>query len=132
MVGAVPDKEASELWAFSAAILPWISLCDADVGATLLANADISSATAPMSDGYVAVKTQLESVYECMGITCEQVGGLVDDSGAYLTGFEPCVDGGSTATTGGVFADIAGYSPGLLCYHVVEWFRAYVSVSLVL
>ena len=92
MDGAVPDKEASELWAFSAAILPMISLCDASVGATLRANADISSATAPMSDGYVAVKTQLESVYACMRITCEQVGGLVDDSGAYLTGFEPCVD----------------------------------------
>ncbi|CAN0393198.1 unnamed protein product, partial [Scytosiphon promiscuus] len=98
------EKEAAELWAFSAAILPAINACDADVATTLRNNADITLDTAPMSAGYAAVKAELESVYACMGITCAQVGGLIDeDAGddSYVTGFEPCED----------FAAIAGYIP---------------------
>ena len=122
--GAVPDKEASELWAFSAAILPWIEECDAAVATTVRANTDISSTMAPMSDGFASIKAQLESVYACMGITCAQVGGYVNqDAGAYF--FEPCTDDtGATSDsmvdsestedseTGALFVDIAGYTPG--------------------
>ena len=90
--GTVREKEASELWAFSAAILPWINLCDVDVAETVRANTDISSAAAPMSDGFASIKAQLESVYACMGITCAEVGGYINsDTGAYF--FEPCTDG---------------------------------------
>ena len=116
----VTDKESSELWAFSAAILPWIDNCDADVAATVRANADITVATSPMSDGYVAAKASLESVYECMGITCAQVGGILEEGTTnFVTGFEPCTDAGAGAGTtasdsaaDGTFAAMAGYSPG--------------------
>ncbi|CAM9517065.1 unnamed protein product, partial [Hapterophycus canaliculatus] len=88
-------KEASELWAFAAAILPRVNSCDPAVAAVLRANADITSADAPMTDGYATVKADLETVYECMGITCEYVGGLVDaddGDGGYVADFAPCVD----------------------------------------
>ena len=114
MVGTVPDKEASELWAFSAAILPWINNCDADVASRVRANTDITSDTAPMSDGYASVKADLESVYGCIGITCGLVGGYLDESGEYLEGFEPCSDsdlGISTAGDSGDSSD-SGLSGG--------------------
>ncbi|CAN0041796.1 unnamed protein product, partial [Hapterophycus canaliculatus] len=105
------EKEASELWAFAAAILPRVNSCDPAVAAVLRANADITSADAPMTDGYATVKADLETVYECMGITCEYVGGLVDVDavdGGYVADFAPCVDG---ATASGDFEAIAGYTP---------------------
>ncbi|CAN0089212.1 unnamed protein product, partial [Ectocarpus sp. 12 AP-2014] len=112
-IGTGGDKEAAELWAFSAAILPWISACNAAVGTAVRDNTELGGASAPMADGYAAIKAELESVYSCMGITCAQVGGLLDDTGAaYYTDFEPCVD--STTTTDsstGTYVDIAGYTP---------------------
>ncbi|CAM9797284.1 unnamed protein product, partial [Sphacelaria rigidula] len=91
------DKEASELWAFSAAVLPQIHNCDPDVATTVRANTDIASTDAPMSDGYVVVKEALESVYACMKIECAEVGGLLDDtSGSPVTGMEVCSDSTDT------------------------------------
>lgn len=67
------DKEAAELWAFAASVLPRIHECDADVAVTVRVNTDIDSAFAPMSEGYLVLKEKLESVYSCMGISCGQV-----------------------------------------------------------
>lgn len=64
-------KHAAELWAFAAAILPRINECSADVAHTLRANSDIEFA--PVSAGFVAVKEELEGVYACLGMTCDQV-----------------------------------------------------------
>ncbi|CBN78873.1 probable high CO2 inducible periplasmic protein [Ectocarpus siliculosus] len=90
------DKAAAELWAFSAAMLPRINECDEEVATLVRANTDIASADAPMSEGYVFLKEQLESVYSCMGISCSQVGGLViGESTTYYDGFEPCGDSDS-------------------------------------
>jgi len=36
------------------------------------------------------VKAAFESVYEDIGVTCEQVGGLLSDTGDYYEGMEPC------------------------------------------
>lgn len=67
------DLEAGELWSFAAAVLPRIHECDANVAATIRANTDIVSAAAPMSDGYLFLKEEVESVYSCLGISCSQV-----------------------------------------------------------
>eukprot|EP00904_Undaria_pinnatifida_P009158 jgi/Undpi1/5372/HiC_scaffold_2.g00653.m1 len=87
------DKEAAELWAFAASVLPRIDECDSDIAVTIRANTDISSSDAPVSEGFVLLKEKLESVYSCMGISCSQIGGLVvADSTEYYEGFEPCGD----------------------------------------
>lgn len=106
------EKEAAELWAFSAAVLPRIHDCDADVAVTIRANTEITSADAPVSEGYVVLKEKLESVYSCMGISCGQVGGLVisETSTEYFEGFEPCGDGDD----GGI-SEGAGVAIGVVC-----------------
>ena len=107
-VNTVTDKEAAELWAFSAAILPWVNSCDPAAASTLRANSDITVATSPMSDGYATVKEALESVYDCMGITCAQVGGLLEEGTTdYISGFEPCDDGSSLSDSDSAESDIA-------------------------
>ncbi|CAM9814742.1 unnamed protein product, partial [Sphacelaria rigidula] len=85
-------KHAAELWAFAAAILPRVNECSADVAETLRANSDIDSEFAPVSAGFVAVKEELERIYACLGMTCDQVGGLLADDSAtdYVPGLEPC------------------------------------------
>ena len=55
-------------WAFAAAVLPQVHQCDAGAAEMLRANLDIAAA-APMEDGFMAVKTAIESTYACMGIT---------------------------------------------------------------
>ena len=45
-------------------------------------NADVN-----VKDGFAAVKSAIESVYGCLGITCADVGGMLGDDGEYLAGF---------------------------------------------
>lgn len=92
------DKEAAELWAFSAALLPQIDNCDQDVATTILSNTDIASTDAPISEGYVTIKQKLESVYSCMNIACSEVGGLMSSAGTYYSGMEPCTDDSSSSS----------------------------------
>lgn len=54
-------------------MLPRIHECDPDLAVTIRANTDITSADAPVSEGYQVLKEKLESVYSCMGISCSQV-----------------------------------------------------------
>ena len=75
-----------------------------------------------MSEGFAVVKEALESVYTCMGITCAQVGGLLEEGTTdYISGFEPCTDGAAASDSAGAttadsasetFAAMAGYTPG--------------------
>merc|ERR1712012_866989 len=50
--------------------------------------------TMESKDSLTTVKTLLERNYACMGVTCSQVGALLDEaSGEYLAG-EPCAEDG--------------------------------------
>merc|ERR1711904_665270 len=52
----------------------------------------------PMTSGFAAIKRAIEASYDCIGITCEDVGGILLParerlSGkTYVTGAEPCGD----------------------------------------
>eukprot|EP00965_Chrysotila_dentata_P153624 5077444-Pleurochrysis_carterae.AAC.1 len=60
---------------------------------------------APLTS-WSAVKAAFERNYECMGITCAEVGGLWDLSGSrYFPGATPCSDKK-------LYEPIAGYVPG--------------------
>jgi hypothetical protein len=77
--------------AFSAAILPFIFQCNEDSASV------VYSAFQKESVDFEAIKAALESTYACLGITCEDVGGLIDpNNGGYLKGAAPC---GDTETT---------------------------------
>jgi len=45
-----------------------------------------------MKDGMAAVKAAIESVYKCLGMTCADVGGLIETGTDYYPGAEPCAD----------------------------------------
>ncbi len=95
-------KSWAEGWAFAAAVLPQVHKCDATAATTIRANLDVASTTGPMTGGVKAVKDAIESVYDCLGISCTdvgeyQAGGTVFDGMKKCT-FAPSTDEGSTAT----------------------------------
>jgi len=86
------QKEMAEGVAFAAGVLPFVHECnpaDAKIihdNISLKANL-ISTVT------YAEVKKAFEDNYDCMGITCADVGGLYDDDNkCYLAGAAPCGD----------------------------------------
>ena len=94
-------KEWAEGWAFAAAALPQIAKCDADAAQVVRNNLEVPSeggkAGDQVPDGYMKVKEAVESTYECLGITCEQVG--VFD--AANSGMEACTGTGGGGGGGG-------------------------------
>merc|ERR1711904_23304 len=85
------SKEFAEGAAFSAAILPRVHACDASAAKVISDNMNMEIAeSARMSAGFGPVKKAFESVYECLGITCASVGGLILEGAEYYPGAEPC------------------------------------------
>ena len=96
-------KSWAEGWAFAAAVLPQVHQCDATAATTIRANLDVAS-TEPMKDGVAAVKAAIEGVYDCLGITCTDVGAYQASgevkSGMAACTFAPSNDVDSTASSG--------------------------------
>jgi len=86
-------KAYAEGAAFSAAILPRVHACNAADATTIANNMNIELGWAEgqgMKD-YAAVKKAFENNYACMGITCEDVGGLWSSGDeSYYAGADPC------------------------------------------
>lgn len=78
-------KGRAEAATFMAAVVPRVYACNEDDGETLYNNLKIGSE----STNFDEVKEALESNYECMGITCADIGGLLmtDSTSVYRTGF---------------------------------------------
>ena len=81
-------KSWAEGWAFAAAVLPRVHQCDVPAATTIKDNLDIEAAE-PMKDGVAAVKTAIESVYDCLGISCTDVGAY-QSSGVVYAGMDAC------------------------------------------
>ena len=97
-------KSWAEGWAFAAAVLPQVHKCDATAATTIRANLDVTSTAGPMKDGVAAVKAAIEGVYDCLGITCTDVGAFQNSgqvkSGMAACTFAPSNDVDSTASSG--------------------------------
>jgi hypothetical protein len=81
------DKALSEGLVFAAGVLPVVSACDSAAADTIYNAVSIGG-----TPNFAAVKNAFESVYSCMGITCADVGGLVDPitGKGYAEGAAPC------------------------------------------
>eukprot|EP00310_Coccolithus_braarudii_P002694 CAMPEP_0183378274 /NCGR_PEP_ID=MMETSP0164_2-20130417/124826_1 /TAXON_ID=221442 /ORGANISM="Coccolithus pelagicus ssp braarudi, Strain PLY182g" /LENGTH=1381 /DNA_ID=CAMNT_0025555825 /DNA_START=15 /DNA_END=4160 /DNA_ORIENTATION=+ len=81
-------KDKAEGAVFAASVLPLVHNCSAEDAAIIYDNMRIGA------DGtnWAVVKAAFERNYVCLGITCSEVGGLVQD-GAYKPAAEPCTDG---------------------------------------
>merc|ERR1719469_164413 len=67
------EKSKAEGWIFTAGILPLAKVCNADVG-TLLSQQMKWTSTSTV---FTEVKAAYESIYACLGMTCDQVGELL-------------------------------------------------------
>ncbi|MEO0631472.1 MAG: hypothetical protein AAFY46_12230, partial [Planctomycetota bacterium] len=80
-VQATPEEwedDQAEGWAFTAAVMPQLDACDADVAEQIRANMEfVQGNTSPVQDGYEVVYGMLQDLYPCLGITCADVGGYL-------------------------------------------------------
>jgi len=84
------EKKNAEGIIFTMAVLPRVDACDKVASAAILKQMQVSKT---YDTNFTAVKKSWESVYECMGLTCAQIGGLINtDTKTYYTGAGPCVD----------------------------------------
>jgi len=99
------EKEKAEGTVFMASVIPRIDYCDKDAAMTIFNNMNIGAS----STSFRAVKNAVESQYDCLGITCAEIGGLLSTTmGDYYKGMEPCMDASTmTKTVSGGTALIA-------------------------
>jgi len=86
------EKEAAEGAVFAAAVLPKVNGCDEAAAKIIHDNMGVGATSTSFND----VKAAFESTYECLGITCDDIGGLynVED---YFEDAEPCRDRNSAS-----------------------------------
>jgi len=122
IVGSDPEatnKAKAEGATFAASVLPVVHACNANDAKTIYDNMKVGASGTP---DLAAVKAAFEKNYDCMRITCADVGGVWDDAlGAYESGAEPCggVGVGSSASgTGGDSVNV-GLAVGLTIAGIV-------------
>ncbi len=84
--------------AFAAALLPLVHTCNAGSATSLYRDMAPGGA---LEGSYAVVRGALENTYDCLGITCEDVGGLINLRGdGYLTRGEACGNAQPVANAG--------------------------------
>ena len=133
-----PAETAPEGATFAAALLPLLHYCDSSSGRTAAPIVAKDLVLGAVSTDFLRVKNAIEQSYQCLGITCVEVGGLWDTSltpPAYLASGEPCVDSQQSQTYVEVYPPIAGFSPGSSVnehneVHLIDSLSAHLSVYL--
>jgi hypothetical protein len=94
--GATQKSEA-EGAAFAAAVLPMVHACNVDDAKTIYDNMKTGQGN---SADFSAVKKAFENNYKCLGITCEDVGGLWNNADqVYFKSAGPCGSGGNKGSS---------------------------------
>jgi hypothetical protein len=70
-------KSRAEGWAFASSILPMVEACDPESADIIEKNMDYN-AKIPMADGTDAVFEAWQKTFQCLGITCKDVGEFVE------------------------------------------------------
>ena len=85
------EKIEAEKVVFTGSILPMVYECSPDDALIIYENTLGSNRDSP---DYLALKGAYERNYGCLGVTCDDVGGLFDsDTNGYLAEAEPCIEG---------------------------------------
>jgi hypothetical protein len=124
------DKNLAEGYTFAATVLPLVSQCrrtDAKTiadGLSMLKNV-ASGKMSELEGKYANVKKAFEGNYDCMNITCGDIGALLDSSNNPYSGAEACTFKiGREAAAGGsteviiiaVLGAVAAIALGAACY----------------
>ena len=131
-------ETAPEGATYAAALLPLLHYCDSSSGRTAAPIVAENLVLGAGTTNFVRVKNAIEQSYQCLGITCVEVGGLWDTNlatAAYLASGEPCVDSQQSQTYVEVYPPIAGFSPGSSVnehneVHLIDSLSAHLSVYL--
>lgn len=83
------EKYEAKGASYAASLLPYVEACKASHANFLYETLKVGSSDQDINFG--RLKTMLEEIYPCLGITCAQVGGLYKDDD-YLGGADPCFD----------------------------------------
>jgi hypothetical protein len=75
---------------YAAGILPYVYACNQSLAELVYNNLRIGSQASDVD--FSSVKQAFEDVYECLGITCAEVGGIWNGT-SYEPDAEPCTDG---------------------------------------
>lgn len=112
--GAEGDKAIAEGWAFAMAALPLINSVDSTAADTVYNNMWIGL-DEPVPDGYDAVATAIQGVYSGLGVSCTDVGGLVQDATAGTYYIAACTDSPTMSPTaaGGAISAAAHTASGI-------------------
>eukprot|EP00419_Tripos_fusus_P023795 CAMPEP_0172707724 /NCGR_PEP_ID=MMETSP1074-20121228/50134_1 /TAXON_ID=2916 /ORGANISM="Ceratium fusus, Strain PA161109" /LENGTH=591 /DNA_ID=CAMNT_0013530567 /DNA_START=89 /DNA_END=1864 /DNA_ORIENTATION=- len=103
------DKEKGEGAIFAAAIVPRVHHCNAADGNMIMKHMKIGA----LSTSFSSVKSAFEKNYQCMNITCAEVGGLWNKAeNKYYADAGPCSAGGTSAATGGTTIEEKEKLPG--------------------
>jgi hypothetical protein len=91
---AVPDSAEAQKWeaegaGFVAGVLPLVHACSVADAAVIHDNMKAGNGGKP---DFAAVKDAFERQYQCLGIQCSDVGGILNhvNGGGYLDGAAPC------------------------------------------
>uniref|UniRef100_A0A7S4JUU1 Uncharacterized protein n=1 Tax=Odontella aurita TaxID=265563 RepID=A0A7S4JUU1_9STRA len=86
-LGVTHEKTLAQSAIFAASVVPFVHACSEEDAQIIY----VHSGTQSADPFYGEVKAAFERNYDCMGITCEDVGGLFDEfAGGYFQGAEPC------------------------------------------
>lgn len=84
------EKDLAEGATYAASLLPIVHNCSAPDATIVYTNMRVGNGG---TADYSAVRAALERNYKCMGLTCADVGGLVDSvTGEYMQYAAPCAD----------------------------------------
>jgi hypothetical protein len=102
------EKSEAEGAAFAAAVLPMVAACNMDDANVIYANMRVGQKN---SATFAAVSAAFARQYDCLGITCADVGGVWNSAnGKYEEGAGPC---GSNSSTSSNSATNVGLAVGL-------------------
>jgi hypothetical protein len=97
----VAEQEAAEGATFAAALLPYLHACSEPDAETVYQYMKVGSNSSDVK--FVSVKAALERNYGCLGVTCENVGGVWTVNG-YAKGASPCATAASSSSSPGAIA----------------------------
>jgi len=75
---------------FAKILQPKLATCDQAAADLVARNMLVASSEQPMRDGFAAVTRAVERTYTCLGLRCEDVGGILQSNLRYKPGAEPC------------------------------------------
>jgi len=99
------EKERAEGAVFAAAVVPIVNACNKDDALTIHNNMKVGG----QQIDFAAVKKAFENNYQCMGITCDDIGQLTN-AGVVKVGAEKCTD---TVTSSSSSSNNNGLAIGL-------------------